>query len=201
MCRVWFTADLHIGHLPIAHLRGFSGSGNHDATLARYWDTAVAPEDSVWVLGDISAGGNAAQAAALEWIRLRPGTKHLVSGNHDGIHPMNRDSHRHFGKYAEAFSSVQTCGYRRMSVSGESRRVVLSHFPYHSDFEGERRFDQWRLRDENRPVLHGHTHSSNQVTRSPSGTLQIHVGLDAWGMKLVPAEAVSALLEEEIHAR
>lgn len=196
MSRIWFTSDLHIGHLRIATLRNFSGTNVHDATLAHNWDTTVAPEDSVWVLGDISAGGGEAQTRALEWLSNRPGTKHLVPGNHDGIHPMNRDSHRHFGIYTAVFSSVQVAGYRKVVVGNETRRVVLSHFPYHSNHEFEQRFNQWRLRDEGRPLLHGHTHSAQKLTVSPNGTPQVHIGVDAWNLSPVSPEQVSGFLSE-----
>ena len=198
MSRVWFTSDLHIGHATITTVRGYDSPSRHDAELALNWDTLVAPEDSVWVLGDISAGGREAQTRALEWLSLRPGSKHLVAGNHDGVHPMNRDSHQHFDIYTAVFSSVGTVGYRKVYVRDESRRVVLSHFPYHSSCSGEgdreRRFDQWRLRDEGRPVLHGHTHSPEKLTLSSNGTPQIHVGADAWALRPVSPEQIAEIL-------
>ena len=32
------------------------------------------------------------------------------------------------------------------------------------------------------PLLHGHTHGKEQVTFTSKGTMQIHVGLDAWDL-------------------
>ena len=57
----WFTADLHIGHKLVAEKRGHHDPGAHDDVLAMYWDTTVAPADTVWVLGDISGGGRGSQ--------------------------------------------------------------------------------------------------------------------------------------------
>ncbi len=63
--QVWYTSDLHIGHRLIAGgLRGgFDDSDDHDAELARRWDNDVSAGDTVWVLGDISAGGRGGAAA------------------------------------------------------------------------------------------------------------------------------------------
>lgn len=104
MSNVWFTSDLHIGHAKIAELRSTPAvkaafppeawTQWHDRVLANFWDATVKPDDTVWVLGDISAGGSAAQARALSWITERPGWKHLITGNHDGCHPMHRDAHK-----------------------------------------------------------------------------------------------------------
>ena len=64
--QVWYTADLHIGHRLVAGPRGFDTPEDHDAELARRWDSDVAVSDTVWVLGDISAG-KASQLRALAW--------------------------------------------------------------------------------------------------------------------------------------
>ena len=66
--------------------------------------------------------------------------------------------------------------------------VALSHFPYEGD-HGPDRFVQWRLRDMGMPAVHGHTHGRERKTWTAAGTLQFHVGWDAWGA-LVPEETV-----------
>ena len=91
----WYVADLHIGHRLIAEQRGFASPDEHDPELARRWDAVVGENDTVWVLGDISAGGRRGQVNALQWLASRRGTKHLVAGNHDGVHPMHPDAHKH----------------------------------------------------------------------------------------------------------
>ena len=44
------------------------------------------------------------------------------------------------------------------------------------------RFAQYRLPDEGRWLLHGHTHIADQRIHGR----QIHVGLDAWDLRPVP---------------
>lgn len=58
--------------------------------------------------------------------------------------------------------------------------VLLSHFPYDGDHTREDRHREFRLKDHGMPLLHGHTHSSHKFSKSRFGTLQIHVGVDAW---------------------
>jgi calcineurin-like phosphoesterase family protein len=128
----------------------------------------------------------------LEWIARRPGEKHLVPGNHDGIHPSSRDSHKWFPEYLQVFSSVQP--FVRRKIAGQS--VLLSHFPYEGEGqrEGGDRFTQYRLRDEGLPVLHGHVHDDEKQTETGWGTTQLHVGLDAWNLAPVHLDELAELL-------
>lgn len=225
---VYFTSDLHIGHRLVAGIRLRNRADLphvvtmvedlapdivadfHDDLLAENWDKQVGREDVVWVLGDLSVGGSAAQRKALAWVKARPGRKHLVPGNHDGVHPMHRDSYKWFPEYMEAFESIQVAARRNVparfdmtreqGVSGV-RQVLLSHLPYTG--EGEARFEdgftQWRLRDEGLPLLHGHVHTDAKYTVSRGlHTPQIHIGLDAWGLSPVSLERVSEFMDKEM---
>lgn len=202
--KVWFTSDLHIGHLRVAEDRARAANvlGHikaaadvdmtedevlvawHDRTLANNWDACISRHDLVWVLGDISIGGSQNVRAALEWISARPGRKRLITGNHDGCHPMRRDSHKWQPEYLQAFESVQSAARIRFARQNQID-VLLSHFPYHDDHTETARYGQWRLRDEGELLLHGHTHGSEQVH-----SYELHIGLDAWDLKPVSQEAV-----------
>lgn len=185
----WFTADLHIGHKLVAEKRGHHDPGAHDDVLAMYWDTTVAPADTVWVLGDISGGGRGSQQRALDWLAARPGIKHLVAGNHDGVHPMNPDAHKMMPAYLEVFASVQQSARRRLA----GRDLLMSHFPYRESRASDdthSRFEQWRLPDLGSWLLHGHIHSSRQL-----GDHCIHVGLDAWGLAPVSINKIAVMVD------
>ncbi len=215
---VYFTSDPHIGHAKVAGIRwqvalpGIDEDPNlerviewHDQILAQNWDARVGKDDVIWVLGDISAGGSKAQRNALSWLASRPGRKHLIAGNHDSVHPMHRDSHKWLPEYMMVFDSVQSAATRDVPlVDGGRQKVLLSHFPYTGEGgrEGGDRHAQWRLRNEGLPIIHGHVHSTETVTQSsgegadgwPPST-QIHVGVDAWGMKPVSLEEISEVLD------
>lgn len=184
----WFTADLHIGHKLIAEKRGFPDPAAHDDVLAMHWDVTVAPADTVWVLGDISGGGRGSQQRALDWVAARPGIKHLVAGNHDGVHPMNPDAHKMMPAYLDVFASVQQSARRRLA----GRDLLMSHFPYlesRSSDDTFSRFDQWRLPELGSWLVHGHLHTSRQL-----GAHSIHVGLDAWGLAPVSINQIAVLI-------
>lgn len=203
MSAVWFTSDLHIGHESVATSRSCYGSTDlHDRILAEKWDAVVRPEDQVWVLGDVTLTGAETVAYGLNWISDRPGTKHLIAGNHDPCHPMHRDAHKWQPAYLQVFASVQA--FARRKIAGKN--VLLSHFPYTGDHTETDRHTEYRLRDRNLPPLHGHTHSPNRLSRGRprglgipgvipwDGPLQIHVGVDAWNMTPVNLTEIEHLI-------
>lgn len=201
---VWFTSDLHIGHEKVAEERalgcmicpaeGEAAVEWHDNLLAHAWCSLVQHDDVVWVLGDISAGGNRSQRRALDWLKQMPGKKHLIVGNHDGCHPMHRDSHKWQRIYLEAFESVQMAARRHVPTTDGRVPVLLSHLPYSGDHTPAERLNEWRLRDEGLPVLHGHVHSVQPETRSVNGSRQIDVGVDAWDLCPVSLEQIGEML-------
>lgn len=223
---IFYTSDLHIGHEKVARIRGEDLALDpddvdmfitvHDGILAENWDAVVDDEDIVYVLGDISSGSSRGQLGALTWLKSRPGTKHLILGNHDGPHPMYRDSHKWMPIYLqEAFTTVQLAARRRIALAEGHTSVLLSHFPYSGDHSVNDRHTQWRLRDEGMTLLHGHVHSRDKlsssrylaslgpfteagihyvsVTPRPANN-QIHVGVDAWGLAPVSHEEIRQLV-------
>jgi len=183
---VWFTSDLHFGHRLVAGLRGFGEDVDaHDAALVKNWCRVVHPKDQVWVLGDIAVSS---PYSALELVAELPGRKHLIAGNHDACHPMHREAHRFQKNYLMAFESVQAFARRRIA----GQEVLLSHFPYDKD-RFEVRYTQYRLRDEGRWLLHGHTHLADQRREGR----EIHVGVDAWDFTPVNLNTIYELMSSE----
>lgn len=163
----------------------------YDEALIANWNKVIEPwaDVEVWVLGDLTL-----RDPKLIWDkvdRLR-GVKHFLLGNHDRPWPGNRGGHKHYGEYLEHFETVSLFASLRM----EGQQVTLAHCPYTGD-RGPERESQWRLRDVGNPVIHGHTHSKERLSRTERGTLQIHVGLDAWHLKPVHAAVIMKMLREE----
>lgn len=193
----YFTADLHLGHELVAEIRGFDSVEEHDKEVMYHLGKVLGEgSNRVWVLGDISSGRKGAEEAALDQLRLALwGTEselHLVSGNHDSVNPMHRHSEKFYDEYREVFTSIDSIG----TIRHRKAKVMLSHYPYSSDHTDIERYPEFRLRDLGKPLVHGHTHSEFPVSYSDKGTLQIHVGLDAWGLKPVKREYVTALIDE-----
>lgn len=186
MSVVRFTSDLHLGHKKVAGLRGFTSVAAHDEALLSNWREVVAPEDIVWVLGDLCMGNPTAALAALKTL---PGRKRLILGNHDAGHPHNRNAHRWASPYAGVFEHVAASARTRI----QGVEVLLSHFPYERD-RGPARYLQWRLPDYGVSLLHGHTHGTERRSTSLSGTTELHVGLDAWDLTPVTDRTLLGML-------
>lgn len=196
MTTTWFTSDLHLGHFLVADWRGFDSVLEHDHAVLSGIESSIRPGDTLWILGDLSSGTGRAETAALE--RLRDWFDgcgvdfHLVAGNHDGVHPMHRAAHRRIDDFLRVFHTVQPFARRR--IAGE--RVWLSHFPWRGggDHTAVERYDTVRLNDDGRSwLLHGHTHSRERIDRERR---QVHVGLDAWGLRPVTVDEVASLIAE-----
>lgn len=169
----WLTSDLHFGHKLVADMRGFRDPQEHDDSIVARWRKMIKPEDDVWILGDLSGGGAGPQLSALATLLPLPGTKILVAGNHDGIHPMHgRSALRWAPYYHDIFTHV--CSEATLRLNGHKLR--LSHFPRVADHTQEIRYPEWRPPIRDSYLLHGHTHSLEVQTSQ----WEIHVGWDAW---------------------
>ena len=167
------------------------------------WNSVVSPDDEAWILGDIALGPI---MESLEYIGRLNGTKHMVWGNHDRCFPGSKKS---AGMTPEEWVSVyKAAGFvwvgSWISILMPETMVNLSHFPYVGDSHDNDRWLEHRMKDEGMTsmsggitLLHGHTHSKKKISRSSRGTLQIHVGVDAWGFFPGSEEEILALIEAE----
>lgn len=196
MTTTWFTSDLHLGHEKVSEVRGFDSTTAHDLTVLSGMGRSLSKGDNLWILGDLSAGGANAQRRALqtldEFAEIHDVNLHLISGNHDGVHPLHRDSHKWLPAYDKVFDSVQPFARRRLA----GRNLWVSHFPWrgggdHTEFE---RFDTVRLNDDGTSwLLHGHTHSTQKLNLERR---MIQVGVDAWGFSPVSIHDIEDIIRE-----
>jgi calcineurin-like phosphoesterase family protein len=204
---IYYTSDLHIGHRLLASERGFMKEGGdylgaplellpdtdaHDASLAQYWDDTVKTDDTVYVLGDTGLGRF--EQVVLPWFDARPGTKHLIAGNHDPVHPCRSDAVKLQRRWLQTFDTINPYVTRKLA----GQKVMLSHFPYQSYGDGDQhgepegRWNEWRI-DESlgKLLLHGHTHGTERAHGN-----QFHVGWDAWG-RFVSQEEIIDWVQHE----
>jgi calcineurin-like phosphoesterase family protein len=179
MARVWFTADLHLGHGTFIKLwhrpflspeetellrRGTKGQWRvseetvrrHDDALLDAVNSRVGADDVLWVLGDFCKGRLDQATRYRDRIRCRQ--VHLVWGNHD--HPSIRPL---FGE-AIAQGMVQV----------EGQDIWLNHYPMRSwnrSFYGS-----WHL--------YGHVHGRfSAQDAADDWMLTRDVGVDACGYR------------------
>lgn len=164
----WFSSDLHLGDPHMARRR-YCGDdvAKHDAWLAARWDAKIAPEDSVWLLGDVVAGMSLEDFTY--WLAARPGRKHLIIGNWDLDLEKDLNVWR-----ATGFESVSV-GKQLTLLDGDL--VQLSHYPL--EIPGR--------------VLHGHTHKKAKATRPGV----VHVGWDAWRRYVPEYDLINYLKERK----
>ena len=197
MTTVWFTADPHFGHAKIAEIRGFDSLQEHDQTIIDNLDRQVGKRDTLWILGDISSGASLGQKTALETLKATftdtERNIHCITGNHDGAHPMHRNYLRWDKAYREVFESVSPFGRRKI----DGHNVWLSHFPWNGggDHTTTDRYSSVRLNDNGVDwIIHGHNHSSEKANRQ---LRQIHVGLDAWGLKAASINDIADIIRSD----
>ena len=114
----YFLADTHFGHENALAFdnRPFKTIEEHDQALVENWNQAVAQEDEVFLLGDISWHG---ASKTVEIIKSLNGIKHLIKGNHDKRLMKNRELQSLF---------VEITDYKELELPGK-KGVVLSHYP------------------------------------------------------------------------
>lgn len=76
---VYFTSDLHFGHVNIHKFRPeFLSEQQHQEAVVKEWQSKITKRDVVYVLGDA-----AFTMAGIDAFAPLPGIKYLIRGNHD----------------------------------------------------------------------------------------------------------------------
>jgi len=188
----FFCSDLHLSHARICELAGrpFDDTNHMNTELIRRWNERVAPDDTVYCLGDMVMGQREVTLPLLD--RLM-GHKILIMGNHDYCWPhlWKPTQTEKFGRWVDAYAPY----FEEFSTEGGftfSNGVFarLHHFPYSGDSHGEDRYSEHRPVDEGEWLLHGHTHQKERR----SGPRQIHVGVDAWDFAPASEEEIMELM-------
>jgi calcineurin-like phosphoesterase family protein len=156
--KTWITSDLHFGHANIMNFcpktRPYGSVSEMNQAMMDQWNAAVAPQDTVYILGDVAfmSGYDAAKL-----MQQLAGTKILVAGNHD--RKTLKDVH-----FRRCFVSI----HDYLEITHEKTLVVMSHYP----------FLEWNQMHRGSVMLYGHLHGN------PTGQEQYRmrdVGMDASG--------------------
>ena len=131
MPTTYFTSDLHFSHKNIMkfcpQFRSYASIKEMDAALIAQWNATVAPEDTVYSLGDISFARDAASIARV--LQQLNGEHHLILGNHDEVIAKNRDYFLHTTKADGKPLLASIKNYRQVACDGCSQPLVLFHYP------------------------------------------------------------------------
>lgn len=131
---VWFTSDTHFGDRRALNIdrRPYPDLAAHDAGLIANWNERIAPDDTVWHLGDVALGPSDTRIA--EIVGSLNGVKHLIIGNNDGPGTLVLQDWASVGHYAE--------------IDVDGRRLVLCHYAFRT----------WNRIGRGALNLHGHSH-------------------------------------------
>ena len=85
MGAIYLTSDLHFNHDRefVWGARGFCCVNEMNEAIIERWNAIVAPEDDVYVLGDLCLGGAGMNAPNQHLIEMLNGKIHIILGNHD----------------------------------------------------------------------------------------------------------------------
>lgn len=132
----YFTSDLHLGDKGIARWRGFPSVQAHDELILAGLQR-LAPDDELWILGDVCKPNVAAAQALREAIPCE--RVHIVIGNHDtGAKFLTCGGYASVDYYAQVGK-----------VAVEGYKFVMSHYP----------MLDWDRAFHGSYMLHGHIHS------------------------------------------
>src|SRR5215203_789215 len=125
----WFTSDLHFGHANIIRYcaRPYTDVEQMAHDLVARWNATVAPDDEVWVLGDVAMGRI---EESLRLVGTLAGRKLLVPGNHDRCWPGRGHSAAAWAaRYRDAGFAEVLPEQVDLTIGGQPAHAC--HFPYH----------------------------------------------------------------------
>jgi len=191
--KIWFTSDPHYYHANVIKYcdRPYNSVEHMNESLIANWNAVVAPEDTVYCLGDFSF---APRSVELFSQRLN-GTKYLVPGNHDPIHPYNKHFKRAVksGTLGDLKQVYRLNGWSLLSEIGETLDlpevglVNLNHLPYNNE---DNRYVDYLPVDDGKWLICGHVHQHWKV----SGKM-INVGVDVWNYTPVSADEIVKIIK------
>jgi calcineurin-like phosphoesterase family protein len=137
-----------------------------DQEMIHQWQTQVAQNDIVYMLGDVF-WCNAEKAAQI--LRRLPGQKHLIYGNHDDMIRGNATVRGMFASVAD---------YKEIRINGE--KLILFHYPI------------WEWHHIHRGSIHLHGHIHSPASGVPGRIVNVCVDSEEMSNPLVPYALYSA---------
>ena len=136
----YYISDLHIGHYNIIGFdnRPFSSCEEMTETLILNWNSVVADDDTVYILGDFIWGKDSTWP---DIVRRFNGKKVLIRGNHDPKE-FNNETRKLFADIKDY-----------MEITDSEKHVIMCHYPipFHKSDYGE---NVW--------MLYGHVHNTKE---------------------------------------
>jgi len=168
---IHLTADLHLGHANICEYcnRPFISADEMDAALIDNWNKHVAPDDTVYLLGDLTLQN---REAAWRYLNQLQGHIKIIPGNHDmaGWLKGQWKDVKYIWRRGDVL--VEPAGWQGRAqilppiylLRHEGNRAVLSHYALRT----------WYHRDSGVAHFYGHSHGT-----LPPVACSLDVGVDS----------------------
>jgi calcineurin-like phosphoesterase family protein len=165
---IWVTADPHLSHGRVIDYcnRPFSTVSEMDVALLDGLAQSVRKGDKIYILGDLLFGN---RDAHLRLLKLLPGEKFLVFGNHD---------HRHRSAFIKSGVFAWCKDLAEIKIDGQ--RIVMCHYP----------MDSWNASYRGSWHLHGHSHGN-----LPARGRRMDVGVDCNGYLPVSLDTIKYVMK------
>lgn len=184
--RTLFTSDLHLFHKNIKQFCPKTRLGETPSEqveiLIEKWNEQVSPQDTVYVLGDVSFEYGSYEKT-VEAVKKLNGTKHLIIGNHD---------HSNVCTIFRKEKLFQTIDYYKKVKKLLDKNLILCHYPIY----------EWDKCHYGTYHLYGHVHGRTMEALEPYRAMD--VGLDAvlnYGKELYhiwTVEEIEQTLEDKL---
>lgn len=162
MAKVWFSSDTHFGHdrAFVYEPRGFTSVQEMNEAIVARWNSVVAPDDEVYLLGDIMLNDN---DVGMEYLKKFNGKITILRGNHD--------TNSRIKLYSTA-DNVVDCGLYAQVVNIQGYNFYISHYPtMTSNLDNDAPIKRHVIN------LYGHTHQMDNFYQDIP--FMYHVGMDS----------------------
>ena len=160
MSKIWFTSDTHFCHSKefLWKPRGFDTNIQHDCAILENWNNWVAPDDEVYLLGDVMLEND---ELGIQFLGGLNGHIHIAIGNHD--------TENRIEKYKKCGNVVEIFYAKRIKIG--KLWFWLCHYPTITAQEDGGQIDKHIIN------LFGHTHQKEKFYNN--NPYMYCVGLDA----------------------
>lgn len=107
-----------------------------DTALIESWNTAVKPNNTVYIMGDLFFRNT---VSADDYLQRLNGKKHLLIGNHDKDWMKKADTVRHFEsvdrmiEFSDGAHKITLCHYPLMTWNGVAKGTYMIYGHVHSN--------------------------------------------------------------------
>jgi calcineurin-like phosphoesterase family protein len=158
--QTWLISDTHFGHKNIVEY--CKRPVNHNELMVENWQKLVAPEDSIFHLGDVFMGKGSKEFAQSIVPEL-PGQKYLIPGNHD----------------TESKEFYESLGFHlAWQPFYFNEGLCFTHYPLCRDYA------KWKTN------IHGHIHNQGYAPGTPPKRSYVNVSVEVTGYAPVLLEDV-----------